>query len=83
MTLSDITTQTQHRVRSLPGKAEPGFGYPIQISRKSTSTRWDYAVRMRMRGTAQSGRMIEAEMILIPWARMMRERFKPAIQFAA
>jgi len=27
--------------------------------------------------------MIEAEMILIPWARMMRERFKPAIQFAA
>jgi hypothetical protein len=36
-----------------------------------------------MRSTAQSGRMIEAEMILIPWARMMRERFKPAIQFAA
>jgi len=27
--------------------------------------------------------MIEAEMILIPWARMMRERFEPAIQFAA
>jgi len=26
--------------------------------------------------------MIEAEMIFIPWARMMRERFKPAIQFA-
>ena len=33
--------------------------------------------------TAQSGRTIEAEMKLFPWARMMRERFKPAIQFAA
>ena len=74
---------SRKRRASPPPPSSSTVGHPIQISRKSTSTRWDYAVRIRMRGTAQSGRMIEAEMILIPWARMMRERFKPAIQFAA
>ena len=33
--------------------------------------------------TLQSGRTIKGEMEPFPWARMMRERFKPPIQFMA